>query len=208
MGFWFSKHDLELLDDPIPDALYCKPCRDKQRRSKPLDLEGNPSIDTLASSSQSSQDVAAVTSEPMPCTNGSRHSRLDSFNISTEVDRCDLWKNMVKRLDTSPEVTRPPGEGVGQYAMTTEEVGGYEERVCHPSLALDTNRLSTLEECENEMDSPALLASPSTPKFEGVSSPNYEGVASPPQYHEHWHPNGPHEPWSSTAPEGYHSTAV
>lgn len=233
LGFWFSKHDIELLDDPIPDALYCKPCRDKHSKSKPLDLEGNPSIDTLASSTQcSSQDV--VTSEPTsnPGNVCPRH-RLDSFNITTEVDRCDLWRNMVKSLDTSPEVSRAPEDEVdGVGPLTTEGVRGYNERAWHPS---DPNyhTLGTLEECENEMDSPS-QESPSMPKFGSVPSPSYAGVTSPlrhgavtqgvaspflhrgvasplapsSEYHEHWHPSVPHEPWSSTTHVPYQSTAV
>lgn len=210
---------MELLDDPIPDSLYCKPCRDKNGKSKPLDLEGNPSIDTFASSTQCSLQEVVLTSEPMPVTACNQH-RLDSFNISTEVDRCDLWRNMVKRLDSSPEVARGPEEEVGGVCpVTTEGAGDCNEREWHPSLTFDNKHrtLGTLEECENEMESPA-QDSPSMPKFGSFSSPSYVGAASPPpsnggvtpssRYHERWRPNAPHEPWYGTVPVPYQSTAV
>ena len=34
IGFAFSKHDLDLLDDPIPDSLYCWHCRRDRELAK------------------------------------------------------------------------------------------------------------------------------------------------------------------------------
>ncbi len=202
LGFWFSKHDLELLDDPIPDSLYCRPCRQKHT---PLDLEGNnnaASVDTLSSTAQNSseQDIV-VTSEPTPhhrvsCTNALHR---ESFNITTEVDRCDLWKNVVKTLDKSPEVARPSNEEVATEGVTTATDGGWGhgERAWHPTLTVEASRtLCTLEECENEADSPVF------PDYDEVSSPKQQGlgVASP-LYQGRFHPSAPHEP-------SYQSTAV
>ena len=214
---------MELLDDPIPDALYCKPCRrDKHGKSKPFDLEGNHSVDdTLASSTQcSSQDIVS-NSEPASHPGNahadySRQQRIDSFNISTEVDRCDVWRNMVKRLETSPEVTKPPEEETDVFGRpaTTKGVASYEERGWNPLFNDPAHRtLSTLEECDNEAESPA-QDTPSMPKFEigspGVTSPPQSGgVVLPPQHHKHWQANGPHEPWpSATAPVVFQSTSV
>ena len=226
LGFWFSKHDLELLDDPIPDSLYCRPCRDKQTGTKALDLEGNGSYDTLDSSSPniSTKDVAIVCDAP-PST-GQQES---NFNITTEVDRCDLWKNMVKTMDTPPTIGRAQSssedqleEGVEHTGVAMETVRNWEEWARNPSLTLNTNRcaLDTLEECENEMDTPVL----SMPNYKGVGSelgyhepysehsePSYHEHSEPsyhehgdPPYHEHWSHSEPHEHLGLA----YQSTAV
>lgn len=238
LGFWFSKHDLELLDDPIPDTLYCRPCRDKQAKTKTLDLEGNGSFDTLASSSPngSTKDVAII-SEPAPCTAAQRES---SFNITTEVDRCDLWKNMVKTMDMPPTVGRTQsgsegrveeeGEGKEHTDIAMETVGN-REGAWHP-LALNTNRtgciLDTLEECENEIDTPvqscsemgSVIPSPSynehsEPPYHEHGETPYHEHGEPPyhengegSYHEHWGHSGPHKHLDSSTGLAYPSTAV
>lgn len=115
---------------------------------------------------------------------------------------------MVKRLETSPEAVRSPGEGVDGEPKTAEGMAGYEEKTWHPSLTLEpTHRtLSTLEECENELETPS-LESPSKPSFDSpVFSPLLLGQGGVVSSHEHWSPNGPHKPLSSTA--AYQSTAV
>ena len=100
LGFMFSKHDLELMDDPIPDSLYCKPCWKKPpENSKPptTDVESRGSDYSLL-------EVPAVTTEPVSIdgysVNVSSLIHQKSFNITHEVDQCDLWKNMVKNLDS------------------------------------------------------------------------------------------------------------
>ena len=149
LGFFFSKHDLELLDEPIPNFLYSKCCRTNQQKSK--DLEGNLSLDTLGESSShsSGQDLLAVTSEPLSHQHNLQDSHKDDFNITHEVDKCDLWKNMVKNLDAplpSPrcndKVKLEEGYSRGTAWMGCVGVGG---------------ELDTLEECDTDVESTVQL---------------------------------------------------
>lgn len=157
LGFVFSKHDLDLLDDPIPDSLYCKPCRSKEPRVIRPDLESKGSQDTLSNITHlfTDDDIdGTVTSEPLHmngnCTRGGadgivrQQEREESFNLTHEVDQCDLWKNMVKNLDAplpSPQSMAVRGEGGrgggGEHVWTVNEVGA----------------LDTLEECDTDLES-------------------------------------------------------
>ena len=222
LGFCFSKHDLELLDDPIPDALYCKPCRDKHRKSKPLQLESGTtnSVDTLGSSAQE-----VVMMEPL----GSELDRSsfqhndDSFNLTHEVDKCDLWRNMVRGLDApmpSPRDlsrTSMPADSTDMTSLT------YSDGAWHHSVTRDTSLpLATLEECDTELESQAQLDSPNfgnvalTPGFspKDIPSPSYPGSTSSPKYPqlESHACDRTHQPVSSTAdtPQyfSYQSTSV
>lgn len=77
VGWCFPKKDLLILDDPIPDKLYCK-------RNDPCCKEG--------------KDIESGIDEI--------DARVDSIdtdiNITREVDRCDLWQHMVHKLDEEP----------------------------------------------------------------------------------------------------------
>ena len=84
----------------------------KKSRPAPFDPESNGSTDTFppsgSTTQSSSQDTLAVTSEPV-----STHCyHDDDFNITQEVDKCDLWKNMVKKLDAPLPSPRGSYEGV------------------------------------------------------------------------------------------------
>ncbi len=67
LGFFISKHDLELLDDPVPDFLYSRCCRAKKSRPAHFDPESNGSTDTFppsGSTTQSSPSLVHKTSSP------------------------------------------------------------------------------------------------------------------------------------------------
>lgn len=219
LGFCFSKHDMELLDDPIPDTLYCKPCRTKQ---KALDLEGNESVDTLGSSAQGSSQDVVVTSEPLPLQNCSHDGHKEgSFNITHEVDKCDLWKHMVKDLAAPLPSPKRESDGRhfrGAYQFTDATEMKADESVWHPA-GIDTSRsLFTLEECDTDLESQTQL-----PSYMSNSSPPYDAVVSSPiahAQHGQWERTEPHEPVfsssnnplqpppQSTAVETYQSTSV
>lgn len=194
LGFCFSKHDLDLLDDPFPESLYCRPCRDKQQRSKPLDLNlhinNNSSVDTLGSSTQcSTQEDVAVTLEPKPgglAADADHHQHVclqydDDFNITHEVDKCDLWKNMVRSHDTpsrkpltsSTSTSGSSSTGGHTHPDTIEmavPLRQYETGGWHHTMDPQSRTLCTLEECDTDLESQAQL-----PDYESASSQ----VASP-----------------------------
>lgn len=207
LGFCFSKHDLELLDDPLPDALYCRPCRDKHRRSKPLEIEGT-SVDTLGSSTQCSAQDVAVTLEPTADQSHVCPHQTDSFNITHEVDKCDLWKNMVKSLDAplpSPRETSNVSHMQADSTATTTL--GYSDGAWHHSVAMDTNRtLGTLEECDTDLESQTQLPDhESVTSPQNMPSPHFGGVALP-KYAEL--DSGAHEPVLSGTSPPYQSRLV
>ena len=151
LGFAFSKHDLELLDDPIPDSLYCRKCR--QKNLTKMGLSQGSSKDSVSDS----YDIEAcrdfpVTVEPV-ASNGSipseSHNKLnDSFNLTREVDKCDIWKNMVKTLDAAPgsgnehwhsvDAGRESGVGNGNKMWLVTDS--------------DYRELGTLEECDTDLE--------------------------------------------------------
>lgn len=165
MGFAFSKHDLELMDDPIPDSLYCRPCRDMDSgKPKPhTDMESKGSEDTLSNSAHfdvpDGGEDGVVISEPLRG-NGYRgaislpqQQLEESFNLTHEVDKCDLWKNMVKNLDAplpSPHAKSKLRFRVGE---SEEERGRSGENMWMVTEDTDFRALGTLEECDTDLES-------------------------------------------------------
>ena len=84
VGWLFPKGDLDILDDPIPESLYCK-CRQRQ-----YDIEKGPLEEEEVSSE-------AKESEEAP-----QQLSIEHVNISEEVDRSQLWKHMMHKLDAEP----------------------------------------------------------------------------------------------------------
>ena len=83
VGFLFSKHDLELLDDPIPDKLYCCKRYRVQDRKEILSEEGMAEPLEDVDDKQSGHDLPR---------------KRSGINITQEVDKCDLWRN-IRKLD-------------------------------------------------------------------------------------------------------------
>lgn len=101
-GFFFSWRDLEILDDPIPAKLYCKAFRKDERKGSLKGLEeGEADID---SKEPGVDEVDGGERGETRKVNGNLPSK--SFNMSQEVDRCDLWRNMIHNLDAPPPSPR------------------------------------------------------------------------------------------------------
>ena len=174
LGFVFSKHDLELLDDPIPDSLYCRPCQTKQSGKVLTELEIKGSLqDSLSNSGHLYQDNVqedgfqedgVVICEPLGM-NGNYTSDSGgvvgsmvqqqpeaSFNLTHEVDQCDLWRNMVKNLDAplpSPQSKTIIGD-VARVRVGTEDLWAHDD--------VDYRTLDTLEECDTDLESGLISA--------------------------------------------------
>ena len=87
-GFLFSRKDLHILDDPISEKLYCKRYRKDEKKE---DVEEGTGKQTEGFNSQVSDkngDIPqAVEKEP-------------NINITQELDKTDLWRNMVRHLNS------------------------------------------------------------------------------------------------------------
>ena len=83
VGWCFPKGDLDILDEPIPESLYCK------RRRRHYDIEKGPLEEEEVSSE-------AKESEEAP------QQDIEHVNISEEMDRCQLWRHRMHQLDTEP----------------------------------------------------------------------------------------------------------
>lgn len=111
-GFLFLKHDLEILDDPIPDKLYCKRFVHHIDQQKATE-EGN---DLIEREEEAKSDQ--VRSPPV------LKQRDSNFNLTREVDKCDLWKNMVRRLDAPmPSPRRKARHGVSSQSHSFTNAG-------------------------------------------------------------------------------------
>ena len=88
MGWCFPRRDLDILDDPIPDKLYCK------KKSSCIDQR-----DSERGSIEEGTDSAAIVENggPPPLI-----KKDTDINMTCEVDRCELWKHMVHKLDKEP----------------------------------------------------------------------------------------------------------
>ena len=128
LGFCFPHRDLNLLDDPLPKELYCRRFREegpsKDAESGEAGLE--ESEDHTDNGEVPPIELnKAVTSEPMGEEGGAPSARNalfgvkgdSSFNITQEMDKCDLWRNMVKTYDAPPQSPRRSGAPV----ITIEE---------------------------------------------------------------------------------------
>ena len=80
VGWCFPKRDLLILDDPIPDKLYCQRKSTCCEDGKDSEKDPEKGIDEL---------------------DGRVESVDTDINITREVDRCDLW-HMVHKLDKEP----------------------------------------------------------------------------------------------------------
>ena len=117
LGFCFPHSDLDLLDDPLPKELYCRRFHEQGPSSK--------DVESGAAGLEESDDYTdngevppinlneAVTSEPvgeedlLSARNALFGVKKDSnFNITQEMDKCDLWRNMVKNYDAPPQSPR------------------------------------------------------------------------------------------------------
>ena len=115
-GFFFSRKDLHILDDPIPEKLYCKRFRE----------DGKKDIEEGAG-----HEIEGFDS-PLPDRNGGVPQPVEKepdINITQELDKTELWRNMVRHLDSPlPSPRRQARHGVSatnpQVIVTDEQQGG------------------------------------------------------------------------------------
>ena len=89
VGWLFPKGDLDILDEPIPDSLYCIKCRRRQ-----YDIEKGPLEEDEVSSEAKESEEAPQQQQQQPS--------IEHVNISEEMDRCHLWKHTLRKLDAEP----------------------------------------------------------------------------------------------------------
>ena len=123
LGFCFPHSDLELLDDPLPKELYCRRFREE---TPSKDIESGAAGLEESDDHTDNGEIPpidlneAVTSEPVgeegppSARNALFGVKKDSdFNITQEMDKCDLWRNMVKNYDAPPQSPRRSAKGKG-----------------------------------------------------------------------------------------------
>lgn len=129
LGFCFPHGDLNLLDDPLPKELYCRRFREEPTPSKDVEagLE-ETSIDAIDGESQPIEVNGVVTSEPtggedpLSARNALFGANKNSnFNITEEMDNCDLWKNLIKNYDAPPQSPRSKSDIKGDAPVITVE---------------------------------------------------------------------------------------
>ena len=101
VGWCFPRRDLEILDDPIPEAFYCrkycKPCAEDADDVESGKLVSFANVDE-------EKDSPSTASRSKRDHKGELEALQvqSKINITEEVDRCDLWKHMVRSLDKEP----------------------------------------------------------------------------------------------------------
>ena len=106
LGFCFTRKDLKVLDDPLPEKLYCKRCEVHVKKSSEKILEEG----TCSTNSDEIDGFGNIVTEEPPAIDQNispdhaqqRKERrsASAFNITQEVDKCEIWRTMVKDLDT------------------------------------------------------------------------------------------------------------
>lgn len=121
LGFIFPCKTLEILDDPLPSLLYCKRCEIK--KCSEVQLEECSKWDEM------DEVDGVVTNEPStsiqnsPVNQRKERRSASAFNITHEVNKCDIWRTMVKDLDvpySSPR--RTPASDTSRPSITVTNV--------------------------------------------------------------------------------------
>lgn len=104
VGWCFPRRDLEILDDPIPEAFYCrKYCKLCEEDSDDVESGILGDTDGLV------DDKHAGESHTRSRTSDAHAGQLEGLkaqskiNITEEVDHCELWRHMVRSLDKEPD---------------------------------------------------------------------------------------------------------
>lgn len=113
LGFCFPHGNLNLLDDPLPKELYCRRFREEDEGDLSKDVETGleeAAVDAVTGESDLIEMNGVVTTEPattdesLSARNALFGVKGDSnFNITQEMDNCDLWKNLIKNYDAPPQ---------------------------------------------------------------------------------------------------------
>ena len=120
LGFCFPHGNLNLLDDPLPKELYCRRFHEQGEDSLSKDVETGleeTDGDAVTGESEPIEINEVVNSEPtaadenLSVRNALFEVKGDySFNITQEMDNCDLWKNLIKNYDAPPQSPRRSSE--------------------------------------------------------------------------------------------------
>jgi hypothetical protein len=92
-GFIFRWSDLEILDDPIPERLYCQHFRQKNHTPNLTELEGG------GEGEESDLDDKPEASNRTRKKHAPPSKRKSDINMTQAVDNSGIWKNMVRKLD-------------------------------------------------------------------------------------------------------------
>ncbi len=104
LGFCFTRKDLKVLDDPLPEKLYCKRCEVHVKKNSERNLEeGSSNSDEIDGvGNVVTEEPPAIDQNLTPDRNLQRKERRSAsdFNITQEVDKCEIWRTMVKDLES------------------------------------------------------------------------------------------------------------
>ncbi len=151
LGFCFPRTDLQVLDDPLPDNFYCKRCEVHAKKCAEKTMEEGSSnsdeVDIGICEEPSSTDVVLLPSHALK---RKERRSASEFNITQEMDKCDVWKTVVKDLDlpySSPMQTND----TSQLSITAIDAEKMEAAAC----SYDYSPLQTEEVFPNILeDSP------------------------------------------------------
>ena len=116
VGWIFPARDLEILDDPIPEKLYCG-------------RNGKNSHNCCYNGGKEYNEDPEKGLEIKEQTDGAQENGINdekkckdgSLNITHEVNKCDLWKHMVHSLDKEPSSTgKTKNEGGAKTNLMTK----------------------------------------------------------------------------------------
>ena len=101
VGWVFPAKDLEILDDPIPEKLYCgRHCTPDR-----IDCTGCCS----KNGSDNSSDVERGLTMTDDIDGKYEEKKQVDINITREMNNCDLWKHMVGTMDREPSSSNGGG---------------------------------------------------------------------------------------------------
>ncbi len=136
VGWVFPAKDLEILDDPIPERLYCgRHCTpDKINCSGCCNSDNNNEGDN-----SSDVEKGLVMRDDIDGVNSTDRHPAD-INMTREMNNCDLWKHMVGTMDKEPVVANGrSSNGRGSLVANSSRA----------SLVARANLISKFEEAEN-----------------------------------------------------------
>ncbi len=100
VGWVFPAKDLEILDDPIPDKLYCGRRCTPHKMASSSDSGANDTLDPEKGLEISEDLDSKYLNESR---RDIRKPSMDgSLNMTQEVNNCDLWRHMVGSMDKQP----------------------------------------------------------------------------------------------------------
>ena len=137
VGWIFPAKDLEILDDPIPEKLYCgRRCTpDKVSSSNGCCNNNSDDSSDLEKGLEMKDDIDGKHLEE----NASRKSSNDKpINITREMNNCDLWKHMVGSMDRNKQQQQQQQQPAGDQSASSQR-----------RSSVKTNLLSKFDEADD-----------------------------------------------------------